>query len=167
MQATYQYAHNLGGAPSPLRMLLPCAAGSTQAIKPGEWCKLEGGVMVPLDADEALAGQVAQCAQEVFPQSLAGFYEFIIPRPDDVFKAPLTTAAAADRGDDLYFGTTTTFAPAGTNAIATVVNHTGFPLKQGDPTVGDVANRGNTVASAESVEFTIKAAASYYAVISA
>ncbi len=157
------YKRSLFSQQKPLVMLLPVAAGSTTAIKRGEVCELSGGVFTPITGDDDFtSGVLAICDHEITSSHQAGYYPFVVPRPGDLFEFELAAAAAAARGAALYYSTSQVLATSGTNTLGDVVDHSGFPLQQGNADVGDVADRGSTVGSANRVLMTIKASCSYY-----
>lgn len=162
MGFNFEYMKSLSGGRKEQEMLLPFQAGSAQLIEPGQLLVLSAGNFVPLAADQAMSGVVAIAKKRITAAHLAGYYPAIIPRPDDVFKAILATAAAVTRGGSLYVtDSTQKLATSGTNVLGNVFDTYGYPLQQGDADVGDVVDRGTTVASVAWVLMTIKAATSY------
>lgn len=162
----YTFVKNLKGG-APLRMLLKTQAGATQAIKQGEICKLSGGNMVPLGADEAMAAIIAICDQEVRAGDLAGYRWFIVPTEHDVFEYTLDAADNPARGAALYYGgdSQTVTTTVGTNVLGNVFDHAGFPDVQGSMANGDILDRGTTIGDVTTVHMTFKKAASYAAAI--
>lgn len=161
----YPFVRNLGGAPGPLVRLGKFQAGSTQAVKRGELLELSSGNFVPLTSDKSMAGTVAIANEEIKSGDLAGYYEIIVPRPDDLFEFELEAAAAAALGASVFIDdesqkvTTTT----GTNALGKVWEHEGLPKKQGHMTAGEVMDNGTTIGSASHVRILINEAVSYFA----
>jgi hypothetical protein len=161
----FEYVGNLGGL-KPLIKLVKFAAGSGTTVEPGDACLLGGGVFAPITSDTAMTAGVAIAQERITVYHLAGYYPALIPQPGDLFKATLASASAADRGQNVFItAAAQTLATSGSNQFGDVVDHAGFPLEQGDPTVGDVADRGTTIQSVTTVFITIKAANSYLAAL--
>ncbi len=165
MANRWSYNKSLTGGRQPMILTLPVAAGSSTTFGAGELCELDTGLMVPLDADQSMAGILAISAQAWTASRSAGFASFLIPRPGDVFDVKLNAAGNPTRGADLYWVSSVLVKESGSNIIGNVVDHAGYPAKQGNPDVGDVADRGSTIRDTILVHATIRAAASYYAAI--
>lgn len=165
MANRWSYNKSLSGGLQPMILTLPVLAGSTTTFGAGELCELESATMSPLDSDQSMAGILAISAQEWTTSRLAGFASFIIPRPGDVFDVNLNAASNPTRGADLYWVSSVLVKVTGSNIIGNVVDHAGYPAKQGDPNVGDVADRGTTIRDSILVHATIRAAASYFIAI--
>lgn len=157
----YPYVRNLGGAPGPLRMLLPVDAGSSYAIKRGELCKVgknTSGRPGPVTASTDNTGLVI-ADQEQKSDDSARFLPFIVPRPDDVFEFSAYAARAFVLGDPLAISDSQTLAytAAGTNAIARIADDSNCPLPE---------EKSVTRRSISKALVTIAEAASYFAQLS-
>jgi len=163
--ASYTYNKSLSGGREPLRLLVLFAAGATTTVERGEILELSGGVFLPLNADQAMAGIIAIADHTITSAHLGGYYPVIIPRPGDVFDYDLATAGNPVRGASLYWVSSTTIAEAGTNVLGEVYDHSGYPQQQGNADVGDGAGRGTTIVDAKRISMTFLRAVSYYAVL--
>lgn len=162
MANRWSYNKSLSGGLQPMILSLPVAVGSSTTFSRGVLCELESATMSPLDSDQSMAGILAISVEEWNTSRVAGFANFLIPRPGDVFDVNLETAGNPTRGADLYWSSSVLVKETGSNIIGNVVDHSGYPQKQGNPDVGDVADRGTTVRDTILVHATIRAAASYY-----
>jgi len=165
MANRWSYNKSLSGGREPMILLLPCAAGSTAVMTAGDLCELESSNMSRLDSDQSMAAILAVCHEDWTASRSAGFNPFIIPRPGDVFDVNLSAAANPSRGDALYWISHVLVTTSGSNIIGHVLDHAGYPQKQGNPDVGDVADRGTTIRNTTLVHATIRAAASYFAAV--
>lgn len=163
-----EYMKSLTGR-DPYVKRLKFNSGTNQLVSPGQICVLSGGFFTPLAADQAMSSVVAVAIKRIVTADLAGFYEAIIPRPGDIFRVNLATASAILRGASLYMtdtsGTTQNMASSGSNVIGVVEDTAGYPIVQGNADVGDVVDRGTTIASVNWVLMTFKASVSYYGVL--
>jgi hypothetical protein len=157
-----RFVRNLSGANEPLVMLGLFQAGGTQAIKRGEMLKISGGNFVPMSADYNAAADLAIAAEEIRVGDLAGYYEIIVPRPDDVFEFDILTAAATAVGTGLYTYTSEKFQASGSNIVAYAVGQEHYPLKQNHASDGEPADNGVTVRTISVVRVIFELASSYY-----
>ena len=158
----FEFVKSIYGFKGPLIKLLPFQSGGSQLITPGQAIVLSAGNFVPLAADQAMSSVLAVSVKRITASHLAGYYPAIIPRPGDVFKATLATAAAATRGSSVYVtDSTQALATSGTNVLGSIWDTPGYPQEQGNADVGDVVDRGTTVASAAWVEILFKSSVSY------
>lgn len=163
-----RWVRNLSGAKDLLVKRGKFQAGVTQAVKKGEILILTGGYFVPVTADTAMAGTIAIANEDINSGDLAGYYEILVPRADDVFEFDLATASAIVVGAALYFSSSEAFATSGTNIMAYSEGQVHYPDKQGHMSVGDgSSDAGTTIASTSKVQVIFKAAVSYRAAISA
>lgn len=164
-----RWLRNLGGAQGPLIMLGKFQAGSTQAIKRGELLELTADTntrWVPLDSDFAMAGNVAIAHEEIKAGDRAGYYEIIVPRPDDVFEFQLAAAGDPLLGAPLYFSTSEVLTETpGTNIVGRVANQAHYPQKQGHLSDEPSGDAGETVKNTLHVGVVIAAAASFWSAI--
>ena len=159
-----RYVRNIFGAPGPFLFPGKFQAGSTQEIRRGEFLKLSGGNFVPLSTDESMSAVVAIADCDIRPGQLAGFYNVLVPRPGDVFQCVLDASGVATPGANLYIaGSQTLTLTTGSNAFGDVCDEAACPIQKGPSDVG--ADQGTTVATVMRVNFTIKAANSYYAAL--
>lgn len=156
---------SLAGADKPLVRLGLFQAGSTQAIKRGELLELDTGNWVPLTSDKSMSGIVAVANEEIRAGDRAGYYEIIVPRPLDVFRFALASAAAAADGASVYVSDSQTVTLSGSNALGDVVSQDHFPAKQGHLTDDASPDSGTTIRSTAEVGITINSSASYYAAL--
>ena len=159
-----RWLRNLGGAQGPLIMLGLFQAGATQAIKRGELLELTGDTntaWVPLDSDFAMAGNVAIAHEEIKDGDRAGYYEIIVPRPDDVFEFTLAAAGDPELGTPLYFSSSEVLTEtAGTNIVGRVANQAHYPQKQGHLSDEPSGDAGTTIKNTLQVGVIISAKAS-------
>lgn len=156
------WVKNLYGAKEPLRFPLLFGAGSTTPIKSGEILDYATGTAVPLASDKAMAGIIAIADAERRSGDLAGYQQAIIPRPGDVFELDLAAAGAPSPGDSLYFSDSQTVKTSGTNALGVVADASEIPT-QGFQSVNPSFDAGTTLRTVSRIQFTVKAAASYFA----
>lgn len=158
-----RFVKNLMGDLAPFKFPVKVAANST--IKRGELCKVTAGVAAALAADEAMAGVIVISDAEYQTGDLAGYHDFIIPRPGDLFEFTLDAAAAPSPGASLYYNTSQILTPtAGTNVIANVCDQSLLP-KQGFQSRSPSYDAGTTILTKAQVIATIKAAVSYWAAL--
>lgn len=118
---------NLYGATEPMIQRFKVAAGSSQAIKMGEICKIDASddnvTIVTGTTDNLHALLVA--AEEQESGDSARFMKFYVPRPGDFFEFDLDSATAVKWGDELQIhssDSTFTLAVSTTDAVAWAVN---------------------------------------------
>lgn len=163
-----RWVRNLFGAPEPLIMLGLFQAGASQAIKRGEILELTAGgntQWVPMDSDFSGSANVAIANEEIKSGDRAGYYEIIVPRPGDIFRFAIATAAATAVGTGLYWSDSETLKATGSNILAYAAGQEHYPLKQGH-LVDDIApDSGTTIKSQSIVLVTFKEAVSYLKVL--
>ena len=127
---------NVGGDNKPFRVLLPVAAGSSQAIKRGEICTYSWASDA---ATPASAGNSALVIadREQKADDKARMIEFIVPRPDDVFEFDLASAAAHRLGDTFAISDSQTLAASSSNVCARQAGDDHCP----NPSENDVTRR--------------------------
>lgn len=160
-----RFLKNLGGDLQPLIIKGLFQAGLTQAIKRGELLKLSAGNWVPLDADYAMNGAIAIANEEIKSGDRAGYYEIIVPRPDDVFEAELATATALTLGQKLYYSSSEAVTTTGTNPLGYSTGHEHYPAYQGHLADDASGDQGTTIATTAYARMVIDRAASYYSVL--
>lgn len=161
----FEYKGNIKGI-KPLIMNVPMTAGTSNTCERGDVLVLTTGNFVPLAADQAMAATIVVAEQKITAAHLAGYYPALVPQDGDLFQVDLAAASAAVRGASAYVtDATQKLALSGTNVIGNVFDTAGYPRKQGEADVGDVADRGTTVQSVTRVLITIKKAASYLAAL--
>jgi len=159
-----RWVGSLYGAVKPLIMLGSFQAGATQAIKRGEMLELTAGgstKWVPMDSDFAGSSNVAIANEEVKDGDRAGYYEIIVPRPGDLFKFAIDTAAATAIGTALYWSDSETLSASGSNILAYQAGQEHYPLKQGHLVDDASPDSGASVKSQAFVIVTFKEAVSY------
>ncbi len=166
-----RWLRSLTGAPKPLIMLGLFQAGSTQAVEKGEILELTAGgstQWVPMDADFAMAADVAIANEEIKDGDRAGYYEIIVPRPGDVFEYALATADATAIGTSLYWSDAETVTvSAGANVIGRAVGQANYPLKQGHLADDASGDSGTTIRSQAFVQMVFTETASYWVLMQA
>ena len=78
-------------------------AGGTLAIAAGDIISHDGTTWTILDADEAMAGDVAVAACDILSGDKAGYYPIIVPTFGDVFEYALDAADDLALGTELYY----------------------------------------------------------------
>lgn len=167
--AQVKFLYNMiTGSTTPLKKLGLFAAGSTQTVAVGEIIeKTNTGntIFEPIDSDYDMTGTVdpvALACEEIKAGDRAGYYEVIVPRPGDVFEAPLAAAAAVTIGSALYYSSSTALTTSGTYPIGYVCGMDNYPTKQGHLADDASPDSGSTVRSTSYVQFTFKEACSYF-----
>jgi len=162
-----RWVGNLGGAAEPLIKLGKFVAGATTAIKRGELIELTGSTnttWIPIDSDFDMDANIAIMNEEIKSGDLAGYYEIIVPRPDDIFEYELAAASNPSVGAALYFSASDKVTvSAGTNILARVVGQEHYPQKQGHASDDASGDRGTTIRSDTHVRCVIAQDNSYYA----
>ena len=160
-----RFLRNLGGATQPLVMLGLFQAGGTQAIEFGEILELTGDTntaFVPIDSDFLMYGHIAIANQDIIDGDRAGYYEIMVPRPDDVFEFALATAGQTAVGQRLYYSSSEAVTTTGTHILGNAVGQSHYPDRQGRLTKGATGNAGVTISSYAYVQMTFAQGASYY-----
>lgn len=161
-----RWVGNLNGIPEPCVRPGLFQDGNTQAIKMGELLELSGGVWIPLDADQSMAGVIAIANEEIKDGDRAGYYEIIIPRPGDLFEYDLDSAGNDGVGTDLFWiSSEEVTVTTGSNILGNIAGYEHYPNKMPHLADGDIGNPGTTIKTSSKVVMTITAAASYYAVL--
>jgi hypothetical protein len=146
-------------------MRLLFQAGGTQAIEYGEILEFTGNTntaLVPIDSDFLMSGHIAIANQDIISGDRAGYYEVIIPRPDDVFEFALATAGATAVGQRLYYSSSEAVTTTGTHILGNAVGLSHYPDLQGRLTKGATGDAGVTISSYAYVQMTFAQSASYY-----
>jgi hypothetical protein len=139
-----------------------CQAGATTAIKEGELCDISSGYPAPLASDkDCTAGILVIAAEEIKDGDRAGYYNFWVPREDDVWRFDLATAAATTRATAMYYSSSEQLKATGTNIIAYAVGDDHYPEAQGHLADGDVRDEGTTIRTVGYVHVTFRKACSY------
>jgi len=163
-----RWVRNLNGAKEPLVILGLFQAGATQAIKAGELLELTGAgsTWVPLDSDfDMSAGVIAIANQEIKAGDLAGYYEIIVPRPDDVFSYDLAAAGNSAIGTALYFSSSEAVTvTAGTNILGHIAGVSNYPKQL--PAEHGGGDAGTTIRTVSVAEMTIVRANSFLSTFS-
>ncbi len=167
--AKIKFLHNmLTGSTVPMIRLGLFAAGGTQAIVEGqilEKTNTGNTIWVPIDSDYAMTGTddaVAVAACDIDSGDRAGYYPVIVPRPGDVFEAPLAAASAMAIGTKLTYSSATALTTGGSNAIGYACGQDNYPAEQGHLVDDASPDSGVTVKSTSYVQFTFSTAASWY-----
>lgn len=147
---------NLGGDEKPLRVLLPVAAGSSQAIKRGEICAFDPSGDVAAPASAATDDDLVVCDQEQKADDPARMIYFIVPRPDDVFEFALDAARAAKLGETFAVSDSQTLTYEVTNVQFRQATDQNYPLPSEEST---------TRRSVSYVHVTVDEGVSYWAAI--
>lgn len=161
-----RWLYNLNGATAPLVARGNFAAGATQAIKKGEILELTGSSntqWVPIDSDFAMAGDIAIANEEIKSGDLAGYYEIIVPRPDDVFEFDLATATALSVGADLFYSSSEAVTTTGSFKLGQAVGEEHYPRFQRHMSDGVTNDSGTTISSTSYARMTFAPHVSYYA----
>ena len=154
------WVRNLGGAAQPFRILVAVAAGSSQAIKKGEICKISN----PGQSNEAAAPvsgasdntNLVVCDREQKADDKARMIEFIVPRPDDEFEFALDSARAVAVGETFAISDSETLTYATSNVVARQSSDQNAP----NPSENDTTRR-----SASKAHVCFAEGASYWAAI--
>lgn len=165
-----RWVGNLRGATGPLIRRGKFAAGASQAIKKGQIIQRTGTSnteWVPIASDNAMAADVAIANEEIKSGDLAGYYELIIPRPDDIFEYALATAAAIAVGADLFYSDSETVKATGTFKLGQSVGEEHYPDFQRHMSDGNTSDATTTIASTSYVRMTFAAHVSYFAALCA
>ncbi len=167
--AQVRFLYNmLTGSTTPMIKLGLFAAGSTTAIAAGqilEKTNTGNTIWDPLDSDYAMTGTddaIAVAAEDIKAGDRAGYYSIIVPRPGDVFEAPLAAASAMAVGTKLTYSSATALTTGGSNAIGYACGQDNYPTEQGHLASDASPDSGVTVRSTSYVQFTFAVAASYY-----
>lgn len=153
---------NLYGRTAPLKRPINCNSGASQAIKRGEICDVSSGHAVPLASDKSMsAGILVIADEEIMTGDLAGYRNFIIPLPGDVFEFALSASGNPAQGASLYFSDSQTLATSGSNVLGNVLDETIVPL-QGKQSVNPSPDAGTTILTTGKIKMTIKAANSVW-----
>lgn len=158
----YPWLYNLNGVTEPLIMPGLFQAGTTATIERGALLEFDGTNWTELNADQAMNSQIAFANQAIVSGDRAGFYEIIVPRPEDVFQLDLATAGNPLIGAAVYWISKFTVAESGSNILGNVVGFDHYPGIMGQVTEGNITNPGVTVRDITALQIVIKEAASYY-----
>lgn len=145
-------------------------AGATQAITAGQLLERTADTnsrWVPIDSDhDASAGAgLAIANEDILSGDLAGYYEIVVPRPGDVFEADLAAASALAAETALYYSSATALATSGSNILGYSVMGTNAPALQKHLSKAGLGDAGETFRSTNRVQFTFRAACSFYKTI--
>jgi len=167
--AKVRFLHNMiTGSTVPLKKLGLFRAGADQAVAVGEILEKTystNTTFEPLDSDYDMTGTddaVALACEEIKSGDRAGYYEVIVPRPGDVFEAPLAAASAITIGSALYYSSSTALTTSGYYPIGYVCGMDNYPSKQGHASDDASVDSGTTVKSTSYVQFTFKESVSYF-----
>lgn len=156
------WVKNLLGRTGPLKRPILCLAGASQAIKRGEICDISSGHAVPLASDKDMtAGIIVIADSEVASGDLAGYREFIVPVPGDLFEFALASATNPAQGASVYFSDSQTVATSGTHALGVVCDESIVPI-QGFQSVSPSPDAGSTALTTGKVLVTIAKANAYW-----
>ncbi len=162
------WIRNINGATEPLLWPGLFQAGSTLAIEAGDILSHDGTTWTILDADEAMAGDVAVAFEDIVVGDLAGFYSIMVPRHGDVFEFALNTAGATVFGDELYWQAENTVTiTTGSNVLGQAVSVDIYPYPQHHNLNAPGADKGVSLRSKSTVQMTFTLAASYYVALEA
>lgn len=167
--AEVKFLYNMiTGSDVPLIKLGLFQAGSTATVAKGaiiEKTAATNTKWITIDADEDFTGTddaIAVSACEIKSGDREGYYPIIVPRPGDVFEAPLATASAMAVGTALTYSSGTAVTTGGTYPIGYACGQDNYPTEQGHLTDDASPDSGTTVKSTSYVQFTFKTAVSYY-----
>jgi hypothetical protein len=169
MPNAWTFKYNLyTGSTVPLIMPGNFAAGTTATVNTGDILERTANSnteWVTINADEDFTGTddaLAVAAEEIKSGDRAGYYKIIIPRPGDVFRFALATAAATALGASLYYSGAQTVAASGTYAIGFSVTTDHFPDYQGHLSDDASPDSGTTIKSLAYVDMVFAKSRSYY-----
>jgi len=161
----WRWLYNVYGAPTPMIRLGNFQAGATAEVEDGELIYLTGGNWIPVAADQDLsAGVGAFAAKKIKNGDRAGFYPIIVPRPGDVFRMRLQTAAGSALGTAVYpssTGYSEYVHTSGSNILGNIADGPHIP-EQGSLSVDGSPDAGTTLRSQNRVGISIQASNSYY-----
>jgi len=143
-------------------------AGGTLAIAAGDIISHDGTTWTILDADEAMAGDVAVAACDILSGDKAGYYPIIVPTFGDVFEYALDAADDLALGTELYYSAKNVVTDTtGSNVIGYAADEQIYPPYQHFLSRGDIGDAGSTLKARSYIQFKFKQSVSYYAAYSA
>lgn len=141
-------------------------AGATAAVKRGELLEFNGTNWVPLASDKSMAAVIGVAFEEIKDGDRAGYYRVIVPRPGDLFRFTVASAAVA-LGASVYWASSQSVATSGSNVLGDVVGDDHYPQFQGHTADDASPDAGTTIRATTEVTITIKQSVSYFAALQA